>query len=129
MIEFDMEVSGEDAVKEGLDEFAESTRGTANDALVEMGEDIKDEIESTAPVDTGEYQESWKLIEVKENMIVLVNTADHAKYVVFPNTKMKGVASADDPARGILHNVRGIVKDNIQEHRAGFITKLKNKLF
>lgn len=129
MIDFSIEVSGDDAIKEGIDEFVEKSKGTANDALREMAEDIKDEIEATAPVDTGEYKESWSIVEVSENHVVIVNEADHAKYLVFPNSKMQGVSSADDPARGILHNVRGIVRNNINEHRASFVQRLKSKLF
>lgn len=129
MIDFQLTMTGQESVKNGLDDFAAKSKGTANDALRKMAEEIKDDIESTAPVDTGEYKESWVIVEVAENMVYIVNTADHARFVVFANSKMTGVASADDPARGILHDVRAIVRGNIRKHRAGFITRLKNKLF
>lgn len=97
------------------------TQKVKGESIKDFAEDLKEEIEDTAPVDTGEYKDSWELEEVEDG-IILYNTTDYGKYLVFPNSQMRGVPSADDPGRGILHNVRGICFQN----RSDFRDKIKN---
>lgn len=129
MVDFDFEIHGEEGIKDDMTKFVNETKGVANEALVEFAKECKDEIESTAPVDTGEYRDSWYIIQAKENLVYLVNNAEHGKYVVFPNSAMVGSPSADLPSQGILHNVRGIIHEKKSEYEASFIQKLRNKLF
>lgn len=125
----DAEINGFEEARNNLESLASASPGKANDALKEFAEDTKRELQSTSPVDTGEYKASWELIEVAEDEVWLVNTAPHAKYVAFPNAQMVGVTSADDPARGILHNVRGIVHQREKALGLTWRDKLLNWLF
>lgn len=89
-----------------------STQGQtrANEALKEAGEKVKDDLENTSPVDTGEYKRSWYMMQVAEDEVWILNEADHAQYVILPNQKMVNSAKADLPASGILHDVKGVAR-------------------
>jgi uncharacterized protein YegL len=89
-----------------------STQGQtrANEALKEAGEKVKDDLENTSPVDTGEYKRSWYMMQVAEDEVWILNEADHAQYVMLPNQKMVNSSKADLPASGILHDVKGVAR-------------------
>lgn len=78
--------------------------------LIEVAEEVKQDLEDTSPIDTGEYKNSWYIYSVKENEVWVLNEADHAKYVMLPNSRMVGSPSADLPTSGILHNAEGVAK-------------------
>lgn len=91
-----------------------STQGQtrANRALVDAAENVKEDLEKTSPVDTGEYQASWYTMQVAEDEVWILNEADHAKYVMLPNQNMVNSSKADLPASGILHDVKGVAKSH-----------------
>lgn len=97
------------------------------EGINEFARELKEEIEKTAPVDTGRYKDSWEM-EQKDDGVIIYNTTEYGKYLVFPNQQMRGVPSADDPGRGILHNVRGIVFKNRDTFRDKLKKKVKNFL-
>lgn len=129
MVDISIDTSDVSRTQEQFQEASEATKGVANDALREFGEEVKEEFEATAPVDTGEYRDSWFIVEARDDLIYIVNSADHAKYLVFPNSRFKGHEGADAPARGIYHNIRGIVHSKRSEWEAGLLGKIRNKLF
>lgn len=129
MANFGMKVTGAAALMESLDEIKDQSTGVANEALVEFAEEVKEEIETTAPVDTGEYRDSWRIEEVRENEVWLVSDAEHGKYIVFPNANFVGHPNADDPGRGIYHNIRGIIKKKRSEFEATVAAKMGDKWF
>ena len=112
MVDFDVEMMGEDKVSNRLDAIADGSRGKTNEALVEVAEEVKEDLEDTSPVDDGVYVDSWYIYEAKEDEVWILNSAEHAKFVMFPNSKMVGSNKADLPAQGILHNVEGIAKSH-----------------
>lgn len=96
-----------------------------NDYEEEFGKVLLDEVQKTAPVDTGTYRDGWHLEENKGDMY-LVNDVDYARYIVYPNRKMVNSPYADDPTRGILHNVRGIVYSKRTRFKAGVVARLRS---
>lgn len=90
-------------------------------------EELFDEIVKTSPVDTGDYQDAWEM-EEQGDTILLINDEDHAQYLVFPNQRQVGSAKADDPARGIQHNVRGIIKKHEGTFRSKIASRIKSVL-
>lgn len=104
------------AVDEGTDE-----------ALLEAAEDVKEDIEDTAPVDTGDYQGSWYIQEIDEDEVWVLsdsNEAPHNKYLMLPNSNFVGSGGADVPSLGIYHNVEGIAK----QHQSSLRLSLSNML-
>lgn len=128
MVEFDVGISGASNTQEQLKMASEAASGNANEALVEFCEEVKEEFEDTAPVDTGHYRDSWFLIEADDNLVYIVNSANHAKYLVFPNSRFRGHPGADAPGLGIYHNIRGILHSKQSEWEASLLGKLRNKL-
>jgi hypothetical protein len=55
-----------------------------------------------------------------------LNEADHAKYVMLPNVVMVGSPSADLPAQGILHNVKGVARRKQRGMKNNFIQNFKD---
>ena len=70
------------------------------------------EIYITSPVDTGHYKNSWRMERPEPMEIHIINDADYANHLIYPNTQMIGATGADRPSVGILHNVRGIVHNH-----------------
>jgi len=99
------------------------TQEVQDDAIGEFADDLKEEIVRTAPVRTGTYARSWEVVEVDDGYLI-VNDTPYGKYLVFPNSRMVGSRKADDPGRGVLHNVRGIAF----RERSTFRDKIKNKI-
>lgn len=129
MVDIAVDYTGVNRTDEQLQAMSEASKGQAHDAVRELGEEIKAEFENTAPVDSGEYRDSWYLVEGGEEVVYIINNADHAKYVVFPNKAMLGVTTADDPARGILHNVRGRAQSKASEWENSLFEKIRMNLF
>lgn len=121
-------------MKDTLDGIDDKT----NDAILatvqggrEHAEHLLRKIQMTAPVDSGEYRDDWRIETDKgaDDEIHIVNSTDHGPFLVFPNTRMIGSTRADDPARGIIHNVRGIVFSEQKNFRESIIQKLKQLVF
>lgn len=114
MADFDVEYVGDapNDIQNRLGSLSVQSQTRANRALMDAAEDIKTELERTAPVDTGEYKRSWYIMQVAEEEVWILNEADHAKYVMLPNQRMVNSAKADIPASGILHDVKGIAKSH-----------------
>ncbi len=123
---FDVEMVGEQQVKDTFNNMASGAGESANDALVETAEEIKSDLEDSSPVDSGEYRDSWYIFEVAEDEVWILNEADHAKYVMLPNSKMVGSSKADLPAQGVLHNAKGVAKSNQKLLINNFADELKN---
>ena len=90
------------------------------------------EIKLTAPRDSGRYRNDWRIEERPNDDrgdLFIVNSVDYARYLVFPNRKMRGSPTADDPGRGIQHNVRGIVKKHQKDAQQSFIEAIREALF
>lgn len=126
MASWGAELTGLDEVQLRLLSLGILTRGMADEDLRELAEEIEDELIDTSPVDTGEYKASWEIREVSPTEIHIVNTASHAKYLVYPNRRMIGSPSADRPAEGIIHNVKGIVLKKKAENRDGLIPNISS---
>lgn len=120
MAEFGVEMHGSDDIDSALKHKAETAIGGTNDELRDLAEDILDEIEATAPVDTGEYKSSWRIEEISEGEVWLVNDAEHAPYLVFPNSWFREIGVGNSV--GILHNVKAIV----YSYRTDIIGRLKH---
>lgn len=101
-----------------------AARKRTNEALMKTAREVKDDLEGTSPVDTREYLESWYIFPAKEDEVWILNEADHAKYVMLPNSRMQGSAKADLPASGILHNVLGVARG----HQKGLSNNMAEKL-
>ena len=105
----------------------EAVEVAVGDGQEEFAEELKDEVQKTAPVRTGNYRDDWEVEEVDGNYY-LVNDVDYARYLVFPNSKFVGSAKADQPGKGILHNVRGIVYSRRNRYKAKVVAKIKSIL-
>jgi hypothetical protein len=113
------------SAKSRLRGAASKISGGVFDGQEEVAEDIFDEVKRTSPVRSGTYKSNWDMIEDEsKNVIFLHNDTKYAKYLVYPNTRMVGSPRADDPTRGIIHNVRGIV----QKHKSGYSDKVSDKV-
>ena len=109
MSKMTIEVQNADEVNMDLAEADRSlTQRIQGQSMEDFAEELKDEFIETSPVRTGEYQSSWDMRE-EDDGYVIYNDADHAIYLVLPNQNMVGSSKADDPGRGITHDVRGIV--------------------
>lgn len=97
----------------------------AKDTQRDVAGELKDELVRTSPEDTGTYKGNWHIRE-ESDAVYIVNDTPYWPYLVLPNSKFQGSPSADDPGRGIIHNVRGIVHKYRAQYEAGLINKLKN---
>lgn len=128
---FDAEVSGFDETQGSLDSATDTIVASTKEGTRAYAEFLLKRIQETAPVETGEYKNDWRIEQRMiegDKVTVIVNTTDHGPYLVFPNQTMVGSESADDPARGIIHNVRGIVKDAENDYEDSMIDILKDLL-
>lgn len=91
----------------------------------EFADELVTELENTSPVRTGEYKGSWGTDE-EGDTVYIVNNDPKAKYLVFPNQRMRGSPKADLPAQGILHNVRGITFNKRRSYREKVSSKIRN---
>lgn len=127
MADFDVEMIGDTPgdIENRLAELGTSAGEQANDALADAAERVKDDLEKTSPVDTGEYKDSWYIFEAAEDEVWVLNEADHAKYVMLPNSVMVGSSEADLPSTGVLHNVKGVAKGHQAQVRQEIIQRLR----
>jgi len=129
MTSFDVSFVGatpEDLQKR-LDELSSGVSESANDALKETAEEVKQDIERTAPHATGAYENSWYIQEIDEDEVWLLSDSDqapHNKYIMLPNQKFVGHPNSDLPAAGIYHNVEGVAKQHRDSLRNNFASSL-----
>lgn len=117
-----------DDISNRLSAIGSGAGGSTNDALLETAEDVKDKLEETSPVDTGEYEDSWYIQEVSEGEVWVLNEADHARYVMLPNSVMIGSAKADLPVSGVLHNTKGIARSEANDLNANVSEQIEDLL-
>ena len=89
------------------------TKSDVDDTLLEVAKEIKEAEENTAPVDTGDYRDSWYIEAISEGEVLILSDGDdapHNKYVMLPNQRFVGNPIADIPSQGILHNYKGVAK-------------------
>ena len=130
MSEFDVEYVGDSPgdIQSRLTEIDTSVRRRTNNALRKTAEEVKEDLEDTSPVDTGEYQNSWYIMSVDYNEIWILNEADHAKFVMLPNTQMINATGADFPAQGILHGVKSRARQHSDSYRGNMIEELQDMI-
>ena len=63
-----------DVINEGLKEYAELSASQVKSAVRKTARTVRGEIESGAPVRTGQYAKSWKVKTTEENSQKLVQT-------------------------------------------------------
>ena len=63
-----------------LEEYVSMAAEEVKEAVRTVSEDVKNEIQSRAPVKTGKYKKSWTVSKVSETKESLVNTVHSAKY-------------------------------------------------
>lgn len=130
MASFDVEMVGDTPgdIQNRLTQIDTSVRRRTNRALRKTAEEVKEDLEDTSPVDTGEYQNSWYIMPISYNEIWILNEADHAKYVMLPNVQMINASGADLPAQGILHNVKGRAKRHSDSYKGNMIQELQDMI-
>lgn len=128
MAEFEVDYIGNSPgdMENKLSSLGSVARKRTNAALRQTAEEVKADLENTSPVDSGEYQSSWYIQPVDDDEIWILNEADHAKFVMLPNTKMIGSNKADLPAQGILHNVKGVARKHSDTNRANLVEQLRD---
>jgi len=129
MADFSVEQIGDDPedLANKLSSSGITLKSEVNDALMETAEEIKAEIEETAPVDTGAYEGSWYIEPIAEDEVWVLSSGDeaeHNKYLMLPNQNFVGSSGADLPAQGIYHNVEGIAK----RHQKQMNTSVADKI-
>lgn len=124
MVDFSVETIGDSPgdIENRLSMVNLEASNRTNQALMQTAREVKDDLEETSPHDTGEYENSWYIYPAKNDEVWILNSADHAKYVMLPNSRMVGSDKADLPTSGVLHNAEGVAKGksstlsiNIQE--------------
>jgi len=133
MSDFGVEIIGDDPedLANRLDSSTAGVKSEVNDALIETAEEIKEEIEDTAPVDTGAYKNSWYIEPIAEDQVWILSSSDEAdynKYLMLPNQNFVGSANADVPSQGIYHNVEGIGKKHRKKLASGVANKIDSFL-
>ena len=68
------------AVLSHLEEYVTMAADEVKEAVRTVSEDVKAEIQSRAPVKTGNYKRSWTVSKVQETSQSLVNTVHSAKH-------------------------------------------------
>lgn len=126
---FEVETIGQnpDQMANRLDSLSNAVSGSTDEGLKETAIEIKADIEETAPVDTGDYKDSWELEEVAEDEIWVISRGDdapHNQFVMLPNSKMVGSSKADLPSVGVLHNVKGVARN----HQNDLVSNIKNAI-
>jgi hypothetical protein len=112
MADFNVEVIGDSPgdIEDRLTKVNLEASNRTNQALMETAREVKDDLEDTSPHDTGEYENSWYIYPAKNDEVWILNEADHAQFVMLPNSKMVGSEKADLPTSGVLHNAEGVAK-------------------
>ena len=130
MASFSVEYVGDTPgdIQNRLSNLDNATRRRTNAALRKTAEEVKQDLQDTSPVDTGEYQNSWYIMPIDYNEVWILNEADHAKYVMLPNRQMIGVANADFPAQGILHAVKSRAKQHSDSYRGNMVEELQDMI-
>lgn len=130
MTDFDVEMVGDSPgdVERRLSELSSVGRRRTNAALRETASEVKDDLEETSPVDSGEYQSSWYIVPIEYDEVWILNEAEHAKFVMLPNTQMINASGADLPAQGILHNVKGVARRHSSDYRQNLIQELQEMI-
>lgn len=68
-----------DAIAQSMSEYAELSNETMKKSVTEVGQSVKKDIQSGAPIKTGRYKKSWAVQKVKENantLVVAVHSRD-----------------------------------------------------
>lgn len=68
-----------EAIAQSMAEYAELSNETMKKSVTEVGQSVKKDIQSGAPVKTGRYKKSWAVQKVKENantLVVAVHSRD-----------------------------------------------------
>lgn len=130
MTDFDVEMIGDEPgeIERKLGVLGTQGQTSANRALVETANEVQKALEVSSPVDTGEYQSSWYMLQVAEDEVWLLNEADHAKFVMLPNSVMVNSAKADLPASGILHNVKGVARKYQKDLNNNFADQIQDMI-
>lgn len=130
MVDFEVSYIGDNPqdMRDTLSEINLAARRRTNQALLETAREVKSDLEETAPVDTGEYKKSWYIVQIDYNEVWILNEADHAKYVMMPNSKMIGSTAADLPSMGILHNVKGVARSHQSTLNSRMAEELKDMI-
>jgi hypothetical protein len=127
-MDFSVEYVGQSPqdMSERLTDVNTNASNRTKQALMETAREVKKDLEKTSPVDTGEYRDSWYVYPAKSEEVWILNEADHAEYVMLPNSQMVGSTKADLPAQGLLHNVKGVARKHSDEYRGNFIEQLQD---
>lgn len=112
MVDFQVEQIGDSPgdIENRLTEINLQASNRTNQELMETARKVKEDLEDTSPHDTGEYENSWYVYSAKSDEVWILNEADHAPFVMLPNSKMVGSEEADLPTTGVLHNVKGVAR-------------------
>lgn len=68
-----------EAIVQSMAEYAELSNETMKKSVTEVGQSVRKDIQSGAPVKTGRYKKSWAVQKVKENantLVVAVHSRD-----------------------------------------------------
>lgn len=114
MADFSVETIGDSPgdIESRLSQINLEASNRTNQALMETAREVKEDLEDTSPYDTGEYENSWYIYPAKNEEVWILNEADHAPFVMLPNSKMVGSDKADLPTSGVLHNAEGVARGN-----------------
>lgn len=128
MTSFDVEYVGDTPgdIERRLSQISEAARGRTESGLLKTAHEVKEDLEATSPVDTGEYQGSWYVYPVQYDEVWVLNSANHARFVMLPNSRMVNSASADLPSQGILHNVKGVARGHQSGLRLNMIREFRS---
>lgn len=128
MASFDVEYVGDTPgdIQNRLSSLGTQGRRRVNNGLRQTAEEVKEDLEESSPVDSGEYQKSWYILPVDNDEVWILNEAEHAQYVMLPNTQMINASGADLPAQGILHNVKGRAKQHNDSLKQNVIQELQD---
>jgi len=79
-------------VKKGLEEYCDFAADEVKQIVQEVSEYVKAEIKENAPVDTGEYQKSWRVKKEKETATSLSMVVHSEKHYRLTHLLEKGHA-------------------------------------
>ncbi len=68
------------AIQKEFEEYVELTAGEVKKIVKEVADNVKEEIKSSAPVDTGAYRKSWTATKTKETYLEAEYTVHSAKH-------------------------------------------------
>lgn len=131
MADFGVEFVGNDpdAMARKLKATATSGRRRTNNALRQTAEDIKKDIEDTAPVDSGAYKSSWYVQPISEEEVWVLSASDeapHNQYLMLPNENFVGSSRADRPASGVYHDVVAVAQNHQKNFRGNLAQQIQN---